>query len=190
MAKVVPPAPRARITENGEALRVHIPAHRDFVLSAFFLAFIIPAIKSFRDGSNHRGLIDSLFVGAVAAWGVFFCFWQAKGLEEIVVGGTFFSVRYALFGVGKTWEFEPGRMRDLRVSSSYVPLSTWAAWFGKRGKNGKREWNPTGIWTGPFAFDYGAKTYHFGAGMDEAEARDILPHLLRRLSPDDPARET
>ena len=188
MAKVVPPAPCARLIENGEALRVVIPARRDLVLSAFFLAAFISSIKTFGGGAKHRGLVDLLFLGVIAAWGMFFCFWQAKGLEEVAVSATFFSVRYALFGIGKTWAFEPGRMRDLRVSSSYVPLSTWAAWFGKRGKNGKREWNPTGIWTGPFAFDYGAKTYRFGAGMDEAEARDLLPHLLRRLSPDDPDR--
>jgi hypothetical protein len=34
---------------------------------------------------------------------------------------------------------------------------------------------------GTIAFDYGARTYRFGSGMDEAEARAIVAHLQSRL---------
>ena len=184
MAQVTPSAPRARTTENGQELRVFVPARRDLLLAAFMLTFIVsPYLR--RETRNDPFF---LICGAVFAVGATFCLlWQAKGVEEIAVSDTAFSVRYSLFGGGKAWEFDPGKMRDLRVSSNYVAMSTWTAWFGTRRKNKLREWNPTGIWCGPLAFDYGAKTYRFGAGLDEAEARDVLPHLLRRLSTDDPA---
>jgi hypothetical protein len=37
-----------------------------------------------------------------------------------------------------------------------------------------------GIGGGLIAFDYGAKTFRFGASLDEAEAQDIVKELNRR----------
>jgi len=34
---------------------------------------------------------------------------------------------------------------------------------------------------GVIAFDYGAKTYRFAAGIDEAEANDLIPKIKERL---------
>jgi len=38
-------------------------------------------------------------------------------------------------------------------------------------------WGLTG---GHIAFDYGAKTYRFGAGVDEAEAKQIVKQIVDR----------
>jgi hypothetical protein len=38
-------------------------------------------------------------------------------------------------------------------------------------------WTPTG----PLAFDYGARTVRFGAGIDEAEARMIVDSIRTRF---------
>jgi hypothetical protein len=37
-----------------------------------------------------------------------------------------------------------------------------------------------GIGGGPIAFDYGSKTLRFGAGLDDAEARDVIRDLRER----------
>ena len=52
-------------------------------------------------------------------------------------------------------------------------------------------WNPYdwsgamqfwGIGGGPIAFDYGSRTFRFGASVDEAEARDIVNQLRAQHS--------
>jgi hypothetical protein len=39
-------------------------------------------------------------------------------------------------------------------------------------------------WT--IAFDYGARTYRFGRGIDEAQAKQVVAELQRRLEPREP----
>lgn len=39
---------------------------------------------------------------------------------------------------------------------------------------------------GMIAFDYGARTYRFGRGVDEAEAKQLVAELQRRLEPPEP----
>jgi hypothetical protein len=39
-----------------------------------------------------------------------------------------------------------------------------------------------GIGGGPVTFDYGARTFRFGASVDEAEARDIVNQLKAQHS--------
>jgi hypothetical protein len=39
---------------------------------------------------------------------------------------------------------------------------------------------------GTVAFDYGARTYRFGRGIDEAEAKQVVAELRPRLEPPGP----
>jgi len=48
-------------------------------------------------------------------------------------------------------------------------------WFGARA----RRYDP--VSKGPIAFDYGSRTFHFGAGLDEAEAFDIVRFFTQRF---------
>jgi hypothetical protein len=38
-----------------------------------------------------------------------------------------------------------------------------------------------GVGGGALAFDYGPRTYRFGSGLDDAEAREVLEALAPRL---------
>ena len=197
MAHITPPAPRARMTENNQELRVTVPARRD-IFALVFISFWLVG-WAFGEVTVCVGLLTGKATGAVdllllawllvwtcgGIWAVFNWCWNAKGHEEITVNGDTFAVRYSAFGIGRTWNFHPWAVRNVRVIENFVsPMPFWMQTFEQsRQANSKAA---TGIWHGPLAFDYGAKTYRFGAGMDEAEARDLLPHLLRRLSPDDP----
>ncbi len=47
-----------------------------------------------------------------------------------------------------------------------------------------------GVGGGTIAFDYGAKTYRFGAQLEEAEAKQIIQAVRERfIVPDDPAQQ-
>jgi hypothetical protein len=59
---------------------------------------------------------------------------------------------------------------DLRVATSapnmFDPRFMFAAW---------------GIGGGAIAFDYGARTHRFGASLDEAEAKQLIPRIQEAL---------
>ena len=200
MAHITPPAPRARIEENGTELRVVVPARRN----GFVLLFCPIWLLGWTIG--EVGVMVVLFAGLIhgkadgppllfllawlcgwtvgGAWVWFTFLWNLCGREEITACHDTFSVRYAIGRWGKTCEFDPRLIKRFEMQNAgFVPFA-WLSWF--ENQSTRMGGYQTGIWHGPLAFDYGAKTYRFGAGMDEAEARDLLPHLLRRLSPDDP----
>lgn len=196
MAKISPPAPRARVSENWQELRVLIPVRRDWfalVFISFWLAgwalgevMVLGLLLSGRTGPATLFLLAWLGCWTWGgAWALFNWCWNAGGREVTVIRGDTFSVRYEAFGMGKTWEFDAGAVRNLRVvQDGMMHAPSWMPAFFQT-HQARRGVLPNGIWSGPLAFDYGAKTYRFGAGIDEAEARDVLPLLLARFSPDD-----
>jgi hypothetical protein len=103
--------------------------------------------------------------GGVALWT---WLWFTTGRERIRLRPDALVVRREVLGLGRAREFEITRVRHLRV----VPLTPdpWNAAMRNR-------W---GVGGGPIAFDYGAKTYAFGSGVDDAEARDLVARLMAR----------
>jgi hypothetical protein len=79
-------------------------------------------------------------------------------------------VKRVLFGKGRQKQYDPGQVRGLRVSPP--TFSPWDWSFGLS------FW---GIGGGVIAFDYGYKTFRFGAGIDEAEARHIVEGIVKRF---------
>ena len=107
--------------------------------------------------------VGGAFAMAALAWGV-------AGRELVTLSRGTFSVRREVLGLGRTWDYDADKVRGLRVSTGgFDPFSMSA---------GFRVWGLSG---GPLAFDYGARTVRFGAGVDEAEAADIVRELSEWL---------
>ena len=81
------------------------------------------------------------------------------------------TTRRDIGGYGFDKEYDLTRVRDLRVSAM-----------------GRSAWDYSGILEflglggGLVAFDYGAKTYRLGAGLDEAEAKFVVRKITDRYS--------
>ena len=189
MARSKTYASHVRMIENGDELGVLVPVRRDWFLLVFLSLVVVVFAKALVEMALGKAKppLSMLFLLCYGSYALALWFWHVAGIEEITANTDAFSIRHSAFGMGATREFEPHKMCDLRVSPSHIPLSTWEAirYFLLRRDIGYRRfsWNS---WGGPLAFDYGDKTYHFGAGLTETEARELLPHLLRRLSPNDP----
>lgn len=103
-------------------------------------------------------------VVAVYAW-----LWQLIGKEIVTVHGQTFTRRRDIGGFGFDKEYSLVRMRDLRmrlVASSPLEFSSSFQLWGVGG--------------GAIAFDYGEKTFRFGAGLDEAEAKQVVAAIQQR----------
>ena len=99
--------------------------------------------------------------------------WGLAGREVVSVGSGLFAIRREVFGVGRTWEYDPAQVRNVRVAVAGFDPFDFKASF--------RLW---GIGGGPIAFDYGARTYRVGSGIEEAEAASIVGAVRERLPPD------
>src|SRR5262249_5244720 len=95
---------------------------------------------------------------------------NVAGREVVTLSPGTLSLRRQVLGFGRTREFELAHVRDLRVVP--LALSPWFLWWGMS------FW---GLGPGSLSFDYGAKTYRFAAGLDEAEAKLLLAELQRHL---------
>jgi hypothetical protein len=96
--------------------------------------------------------------------------WNLAGREVVRVTPGELVLRKEVFGLGSPREFDRSQVADLRVA----PL-VYNPW----------DWNAgLAVWGlgGTLAFDYGAKTYRFGIGLDEAEAKMILAAIQQHLA--------
>lgn len=100
---------------------------------------------------------------ATLAWGI-------AGREVIIAGAGVLAVRREVLGVGRSREYAATHVRNLRVApAAFDPFDV---------RSSLRFW---GLGGGLIAFDHGARTVRFGAGVEEAEAADLLQALRERL---------
>jgi hypothetical protein len=95
--------------------------------------------------------------------------WMLAGRVRVVLADDRLRIRYELFGLGRSREYGLADVRDLRVAPESLNLWSWSA--------GLRWW---GFGGGVVAFDYGPKTVRFGAGIDEAEGKQLVRRILER----------
>ncbi|MDP6980015.1 MAG: hypothetical protein QF570_15660 [Myxococcota bacterium] len=111
----------------------------------------------------------------LAAWtaGGVFAFgsvvWMAFGMERVLLTTTTLKVRREALGVGLSKEYALSQIENLRVSPNALSMSAQA--------HRMRGMRPGG---GSIAFEYGAATVRFCAGVDEAEANSIVEDLRSR----------
>jgi hypothetical protein len=163
---VEPSSPRSIVSEDLEGLRICIPSKFSWIIlfMLFWLTFwTIGGVSAARSMQRHFNL--------------FLCFWLVGwafgelavsysvlyligGREVILVNSESLTKRTEIFGIGPAKSYRVGEMRNLR----FQPTSG----VGK-GRIPNR-----------IAFDYGAKTVTFGAGIDEPEANDLISRIRQR----------
>jgi hypothetical protein len=96
--------------------------------------------------------------------------WQVMGKEIVMVQGQALRTRREGGGIGFRKEYDVQQIANLRVEQpKFSPFDVSASF---------QLW---GIGGGVIAFESGGKTRRFGAGLDEAEAKQVVDSLKRRL---------
>lgn len=98
--------------------------------------------------------------------------WYLTGVETLEVRRDSLTLRRRILRLGHSKEYLAEHIQGLRISPPPPPSiflqSTHDAWK-----------YPMILVHSPLAFDYGAKTIRFGAGIDEAEAASILEAIYQ-----------
>lgn len=181
MAKIEPADSRITITDTSQGLRIVMPCRRSWLVICFLGFWIcgwgvgeIMVTRQFLDGDAppEGELFLLAWLGVWTLGGVFAIYawlWQVMGKEMLTVHGQTFKTRRDIGGFGFDKEYDLVQIRDLRVGHLGVnPLdfsSILQLW---------------GVGGGVIAFDYGARTYRFGAELDEAEAKQIVTAIKQR----------
>ncbi|MDF0667027.1 MAG: hypothetical protein P0119_13260 [Nitrospira sp.] len=172
---------RITIADTSAGLRLVIPGRRSvfvicllgFWICGWTVAEVMVAIQLLNGDAPPEGefFMSAWFsiwtIGGVLA--VYAWLWQVMGKEIVIVLGQTFKTRRDVGGFGFDKDYDLLQMRDLRV---------WRAGFNPLDFSSSLQlW---GIGGGVIAFDYGAKTHRFGAGLDEAEAEQVVTAITQR----------
>jgi hypothetical protein len=181
MAKIRLADSRITITDRTQGLRIVMPCRRSwfvicllgFWICGWAVAEVLVAIQLLNGDAPPDG--ESFMWAWFGVWtigGVFAIYallWQVLGKEIVTVHGQTFRIRRDIGGVGLDQEYDPLQILNLRVGQvAFNPLefsSSLQLW---------------GIGGGMIAFDYGDKTRRFGAGLDEAEAKQVVTAIKKR----------
>lgn len=182
MAKKRPSPPRITITDRPDELRIVMPNRRSLFVIIFLGFWIcgwavgtVMAPAQFLKSTAQLGeewLMLTWFVvwmvGGVLA--IYAWLWQVIGKETVTVRGHTLATRREMRGFGFGKDYNLVQMTDLRVGQAgFDPMDLTSA---------LQLW---GIGGGVIAFEYGAKTRRFGAGLDETEAKQVVESLKRRV---------
>jgi hypothetical protein len=189
MARVKVPVARATISESPEGLLITIPAKKNWLV-ILFLGFWMTGWL-FGEGSAIHELLrvhtssgapmsantqvgTNLFmmvwlVGWTAGGGfaALVWLWNLAGVERILLGPSTLATKREILGIGPLNKYELQSVSDLRISASPYNFNNRMAPFQMMN-------------SGTIAFDYGAKAFRFGMGLDEAEAQQIIEQLKSR----------
>ncbi len=190
MAKIEPSKPRAQISDERGSLRVVIPTKKNWFL-ILFMGFwlcmwavgevMVPQL-AFKKGLPPSALLFMIaWLGGWTVGGGFATYawlWNLTGKEVILVNSQLLTTRREMGQFGRTKEFILTQIRDLRASQPIFNPADFSS--------GLQFW---GLGGGTIAFDYGAKTYRFGSGLDEAEAKQIVNTIKNRFKIQDTDRK-
>ena len=178
MARIEPPKPRSTMEESPGELRIVIPARANpfllFFIGLWILMMAFGFIMMATDSRVPREqgppvlmfLPFLLVFGSIAA-SIFL--WNAFGRELILVKDKTLTLRGELLGLGRSREFDLTQVKNLRPA----PPSALPEWFASFQRF-------PGFSAKTILFDYGAKTFRFGSGIDEPEARRIIEAIGRQ----------
>jgi hypothetical protein len=189
MAKIQPSDSRITTTDTARGLRIVIPCSRSWfvigVLGFWICGWAIGEVMVLRqlyggDAPPEGELFMLMWLAIWTVGGLFAIYawlWQVMGKEIVTVHGQTFKTRRDIGGFGFDKEYSLVQMRDLRVGSvGFNPVDV---------SSSLQLW---GVGGGAIAFEYGAKTIRFGAGLDEAEAKQVVTAIQKRFRiPDAPS---
>ena len=187
MAIVKPPAAIHSIIKQDDRLEIIIPTTKKWLLIIplsiwmIFWAFGELAVVSILIANIFSGLSANLtrvatfgppilfllvwFIGWTVggSFALYALLWQLAGKEKTIIHTEGFTIRREVFTLSRSKEYLSTHISSLRVSPESLNPFDWST--------GMRFY---GIGGGVIAFDYGAKTFRFGNGIDEAEAKQIF----------------
>jgi hypothetical protein len=182
VAKRRPSPPRITITDTPDGLCIVIPNRRSwfvigmlaFWVCAWGVGEVIGSTTLFKGEvpPGEEGLMLSwLGVWTVSGLAALVALqWQVLGKEIVTVQGQTLRTWREGGGIGFRKEYDLPQMANLRVEEpNFSPFDVSASF---------QLW---GIGGGVIAFESGAKTRRFGAGLDEAEAKQVVAAITRRL---------
>lgn len=180
MAKRQTADSRITITDTSQGLRIVMPCRRSWFVILFLVFWLcgwavaeVMVANQFLNGDAppEGEFFMMTWFGVWTVGGVFAIYawlWQVMGKEMVTVHGQTFITRRDIGGFGFDKEYDLLQMRDLRVGQvGFNPLefsSSLQLW---------------GVGGGVIAFEYGEKTYRFGAGLDEAEAKQAVTAIKK-----------
>lgn len=173
MAIIEPGKMRSVITESGGNLNIIIPANkRGIIVTPLFLfGPIILGWLLLKEFSHNAYLYEHSRLGGIewplmgiclfqTVFFLYFFLYFLSGKEIIIIDGQFLSVKNDILGFGRLKQYDLNQVKNLRVSIKNLGRGV----------------------TTCLAFDYGAKTFQFALGVDEAELKKILDSILRKYS--------
>jgi hypothetical protein len=183
MVRIVPPEPRSTLVEEGDGVRLTIPVRRNPGMLVFLPIWLagwtvggVMAAAQLLWGNLPDPVAPAFLTLWLILWAasegflIYVLCWNLAGREVVLVNAQDLITRREVFGMGRSQEFDRMQVRDLRCSPlAYNPydFASGMAFWGMGG--------------GLIGFDYGARTYRFGAGLDEAEAKMLVATLGERF---------
>jgi hypothetical protein len=181
MVVVQPGKTRSSVVDTPEGLVLSIPARRHPFALLFLPLWLVGWAFGWRmafgqlTSSRGEGPPDLFLLVWLIGWtagGVFAIWalaWSLAGREVVTLRPHELILARRILGLGRARRYDLSHVADLRASpESYSPSDF---------RSSMRFW---GVGGGPIAFDYGASTVRFGAGLDEAEARQLVQRLIGR----------
>jgi len=142
------------------------------VLSVWLVGWLVAWLAAVSELSANR-VPNSFLLIWLSIWtagggfALFAVLWALVGREVITAAPSSLVLERRIGSLGRARRYDTTRIRDLRVSAQpYRPFDRRSGlWF----------WGISGGW---IAFDYGASTIRFAAGLEEAEAKQVVGRLL------------
>jgi len=173
--------PRITITDTPDELRIVMPNRRSWFVIGM-LAFWVCAwgvgevvgsttlYKSEVPPGEERLMLAWLVVWTVSGLAALVALqWQIMGKEIVTMQGHTLQTQREGGGIGFRKEYDVQQIANLRVEPpKFSPFDVSASF---------QLW---GIGGGVIAFESGGNTRRFGAGLDDAEAKQVVDALKRR----------
>jgi hypothetical protein len=183
MAKINPSASRVTVTDGPGGLGLLIPPKRSWFIILFmgfwlcmWAAGEIMVPIQFLKG-EITGITEVFVLAWLGVWSaggafvIYLWLWNLMGRQIITMHGDTLTTRRDIGGYGFSKEYDLTHVRDLRVSARGSNAWDYSASLEFLGLGG-----------GLVAFDYDAKTYRLGAGLDDAEAKLVVQKITDRSS--------
>lgn len=181
MAKRQPADSRITIADTPQGLRIVMPCRRSWLVVCFLGFWIcgwavgeVMVTRQLLNG-DAPPLGEVFMLTWLGAWtvggllAIYAWLWQVMGKEMLTVHGQTFKTRRDIGGFGFDKEYDLVQMRDVRVGQLSVNPFEFSSSLQLWGVGG-----------GVIVFNYGARIYRFGAGLDETEAKQIVTTIKQR----------
>jgi hypothetical protein len=167
---------RSHITRTRDGLIIVIPAPGNIFILLFLTLWLVAwaAGEAFIPSQIIAG--EMRLDGFIAAWfvgwtiagtlGIYSWLWMLRGKEYVRVTSDVVGIRRSVWSRGVERQFRVADISDLRVQDQ-------DAWHPFREEDPPRySWRE-----GRLVFDHRGTTVHFGKGLRETEARDVLQEI-------------